>query len=262
VADAAYCGHHSILKSESDGIRLPPNLLATTGRRKGRTGPERTKLRHRPATPDGRSIAPPRLDIHRASSDEINLSSNPAADYHPAWSPDGSKIAFQTDRTGNGVEVFVMNADGSSPVNLTNDPGSFNARPAWSPDGARIAFTSGRDGNLEIYVMNADGSGQTRLTNDPELDSYPVWSPDGGFIGFRSDRDGNIEVFGMAADGSNQQNLTQNAATDCHPTWSSTAGALVAGSGQALAGRSESPRQAKRPSLGSGRVPTASCLGE
>ena len=79
----------------------------------------------------------------------------------PAWSPDGRTIVFVSGRDGNG-EVYAMDADGSSPRNLTQDPAK-DVRPAWSPDGRRIAFVSSRDGQSEIYVMNADGSGQRSL---------------------------------------------------------------------------------------------------
>jgi len=71
-----------------------------------------------------------------------------------------------------------MNADGSSAVNLTNNPAN-DEYPAWSPDVKRIAFDSSREGNLnsDIYVMNADGTNQTRLTDTTALDGIPVWSP-------------------------------------------------------------------------------------
>ena len=84
-----------------------------------------------------------------------------------------------------------VNADGSNPVNLTNNP-AYDGQPAWSPDGTRIAFTSDRDGRLGIYVMNADGSNPAHLTNNPaSRDSDPAWSPDGKRIAFVSYRDGN-----------------------------------------------------------------------
>ncbi len=82
-------------------------------------------------------------------------------DVFSAWSPDGTKIAFTSDRDGN-FEIYVMNADGRNPTRLTSDPATDNF-PAWSPDGTKIAFDSRRDGNFEIYVMNADGTNPTRL---------------------------------------------------------------------------------------------------
>jgi TolB protein len=102
-----------------------------------------------------------------------NISGDSARD--PAWSSDGAKIAFTTTRDGN-PEIYVMNADGSVQIRLTNNE-AFDYAPAWSPDGRRISFTSHRDGNGEIYVMNTDGSDQTRLTNTLADDIWPAWSP-------------------------------------------------------------------------------------
>ena len=103
-------------------------------------------------------------------------------DIEPAWSPDGSKIAFKSDRspTANGG-IWVVNSDGTGLTVLTPEPNFANAKPTWSPDGTKIAFHSNRDGLISsIYLMNADGSGVTRLTNAlPVSDASPEWSPDG-----------------------------------------------------------------------------------
>jgi Tol biopolymer transport system component/tRNA A-37 threonylcarbamoyl transferase component Bud32 len=136
----------------------------------------------------------------------------------PAWSPDGTHIAFE--RVVRNDEIYVMNADGSGQTNMTNNPASSDYGPAWSPDGLRIAFTSKRDGDAEIYVMNADGSGVTRLTNNPAHDCSPSWSPDGRRIAFHSDRDGDAEIYVMNADGSGLTRLTDNPADDWIPAWS------------------------------------------
>ena len=90
---------------------------------------------------------------------------------------ESGRILFDSYRDGND-EIYVMNADGSSQENLTNNPAS-DVSPAWSPDGAKIAFHSDRGGNYQIYVMNADGSGETNLTNNNSgFDGYPAWSPE------------------------------------------------------------------------------------
>ncbi len=130
----------------------------------------------------------------------------------------GGSIAFQSARDGN-FEIYVMNADGSGVVRLTdNDFG--DEQPAWSPDGQRIAFRSVRDGNPEIYVMNADGSGVVRLTDNDFGDWEPAWSPDGRRIAFRSDRDGDFEIYVMNIDGSGVVRLTDNDSYDTSPAWS------------------------------------------
>ena len=139
----------------------------------------------------------------------------------PAWSRDGRTIVFVSWRDGNG-EVYAMDADGSSPRNLTQDPAK-DAGPAWSPDGRRIAFVSRRDGNSEVYVMNADGSGKRNLTRDRASDDYPTWSPDGRRLAFLRGRLHSNRVPGlgvhrwytyhlyvMHADGSGLRRLTRN----------------------------------------------------
>ena len=92
------------------------------------------------------------------------------------WSPDGQRIVY----TAFGLttsDIWVTNADGSDPVNLTDTPDVDEGFPAWSPDGTHIAYTTRRDGNNEIYVMAADGSGATNLTNGPADDQMPFWQP-------------------------------------------------------------------------------------
>src|SRR6185503_8037374 len=93
---------------------------------------------------------------------------------------------FTSYRNGN-AEIYLMNADGSNPIRLTNNAG-VDDDPAWSPDGSRIAFWSSRNGNSEIYVMNVDGTNQTRLTTNASTDIQPAFSPDGGKIVFTSNR--------------------------------------------------------------------------
>ena len=101
----------------------------------------------------------------------------------PARSPDGTRVAFASFRDGD-REIYVMDADGGDPVNLTRHD-AFDTSPAWSPDGRRIAFVSQRDGGQpHIFVMNADGSGVEQLTYEPLAPwaGSPAWSPDGASI--------------------------------------------------------------------------------
>lgn len=137
----------------------------------------------------------------------------------PAWSPDGTRLAFDSLRGGNNFDVYVMAADGSDPTRLTTDPAT-DAEPAWSPGGDRLVFRSERDGNSELYVMNADGSAQTRLTDDPGRDGRATWSPGGDLIAFSSDRDGDLEIYVIAPDGSGLRQLTDNTSDDTNPSWS------------------------------------------
>ena len=131
------------------------------------------------------------------------------------------KISFDSTRDGN-TEIYVMDADGSDPTRLTDNP-AIDRDAAFSPDGQRIVFVSERDGNSEVYVMNADGSGQTRLTNNTAEDFQPAFSPDGSKIAFMSNRgpQGDMEIFLMDADGTHETQLTpNNTSFDGQPTFS------------------------------------------
>ncbi|MGD9518817.1 MAG: alpha/beta fold hydrolase [Armatimonadota bacterium] len=148
---------------------------------------------------------------------QSTVRSEPLTDSRPVHRGPGL-IAFVSDRDGS-EDIWVMNADGSNPRNLTRHPAT-DWDPAWSPDGSRIAFTTDRDGNWEVYMMNADGSNQTNLTNDPANDLDPHWSPDGAKIAFNSNRSGNHEIWVMDVDGSNPRQLTDHPGDDGDPVWS------------------------------------------
>lgn len=145
------------------------------------------------------------------------LTDLPTNQLHPAWSPDGTKIAFDAQSGDGAMQIRVMDADGSNLQTLT-EGSAWNYLPAWSPDGDRLAFVSNRDGNDEIYVMNTDGSGQERLTTDVDEDLSPSWSPDGTQIAFQSDRDGFNQIYVMNADGSGVTRLIGTEGFD--PAWS------------------------------------------
>ena len=169
-------------------------------------------------------------------------------DRDPAWSSDGTKIAF----TSAYDDVYITNADGSGLTQVTNDPGLEKFFPAWSAGGTyltftgatpnqpgdvysvktdgtgatnltnhpssddaarpgpsgKIAFISDRAGNRDVYVMDADGGSVTQLTTDPAADYAPDWSPDGKRIAFTSNRDGNREIYVMDDDGSDETRIT------------------------------------------------------
>ncbi len=183
----------------------------------------------------------PTAEIYVMDADGQNqrrLTNNPASDHSPAWSPDGKQIAFVSERDGHVAkhgwftsEIYVMNADGGNPQNLTNDPAD-DRDPSWSPDGKRIVFASDRDNdrghNIEIYVMDAEGGNLQNLTNNLTEDESPSWSPDGERIVFSARREGHVEnkfgityeIYVMDSDGGNQQRLTENRNNDGSPLWS------------------------------------------
>jgi len=150
-------------------------------------------------------------------SDQVRLTDTPDdRELVPASSPDGTRILF-VDRVGPYDDVYtsdlyVMNADGTGRVNLTNAAGT-EEDPVWSPDGSQIAFWSVRDGSADIWVMDADGRGQRNLTNSPSLsETTPVWSPEGDRILFTASTSSASHLDVINADGSGRAHFTDQPA--------------------------------------------------
>ena len=173
---------------------------------------------------DGRTIAflsmKGNCDIFVMNADgsnKKNLTNTPGYDHYFSWSPDGTKIAFTSDRDKND-EIYVMNADGTDQINLTNSRAG-DYCPSWSPDGKMIVFYSMR-GNGQIYVINADGSDQRKLIAFSD-NRYPSWSPDGRKIVFSSDKGGGKDgVAVINADGSGCKRLAETSISASKPLWS------------------------------------------
>lgn len=133
--------------------------------------------------------------------------------------PFSGQIAFSSNRDGD-YEIFLMNADGTSLMQMTENEGD-DYPASWSPDGRKLAFVSDMTGKSEIYVMEMDGSGSTiQLTDSQGRNRSPVWSPDGQKIAFYSWSDGDGEIFVMDPDGANLVQLTDNDINESVYSWS------------------------------------------
>jgi TolB protein len=171
-----------------------------------------------------------KLDIFTMGSDGRgvrNVTHDPAPDFQPAWSPDGSVIAFVSLHTdvSHFDQIFTVDPLSDERRQLTHVDGGNPQAPAWSSDGSRIAFHVVYGGALdaELFVMNADGSELVQLTDDASEDSDPAWSPDGSRIAFV--RDGRIET--MDPDGGDVVPVTSQTMLAFDPAWSSDGARLA-----------------------------------
>jgi len=156
-------------------------------------------------------------------SNQIRLTNNTYSEFSPTWSPDGSKIAFVSDKDGD-AEIYVMNTDGSNKTMIVDN--SYNviyfSSISWSPDGSKIVCAA-----CGITVINEDGTNPINLTPNDKYATDPSWSPDGSKIAFLSMRDGLMDspyvIYLMNSDGTNQIRLTAADGDSCpsySPSWS------------------------------------------
>lgn len=136
----------------------------------------------------------------------------------PAWSPDGTKLAYVSFENKKPV-IYVQNMVNGSRRVLANFKGS-NSAPSWSPDGHRIAIVLTRDNGSQLYILNADGSGLKRLTFGGGIDTEPDWSPDGQSLLFTSDRGGSPQIYLIPATGGNAKRVTFDGNYNVSPNWS------------------------------------------
>jgi Tol biopolymer transport system component/tRNA A-37 threonylcarbamoyl transferase component Bud32 len=153
-----------------------------------------------------------RLPLRDASSgggQPIKIIASTRDDTSPAYSPDGTKIAFSSNSSGS-YEIWVCASDGTNAVQLTSFAGPVTDHPSWSPDGKSIAFHSRPDGQAEIYVIGSDGGRPRRLTQEPAEDVLPSWSHDGLWIYFGSKRTGRHEIWKVSPAGGAAVQVTMN----------------------------------------------------
>ncbi|HYR05087.1 MAG TPA: Tol-Pal system beta propeller repeat protein TolB, partial [Gallionella sp.] len=133
----------------------------------------------------------------------------------PAWSPDGSHLAYVSFETEHAV-VYVQSLYTNQRKVLADFRGS-NSAPAWSPDGRQLAVVLTRDGSSQIYLVRPDGSGLRRITFSGAIDTEPHFSPDGQYLLFTSDRGGSAQIYRMPAEGGPAERLTFGEGTNFSP---------------------------------------------
>ena len=189
-----------------------------------------------PTTLSGRIVFDNHEDVWSINANGTGLTRltrAPWPEFDPAWSPDGTRIAYRSE-PHDYPQLWVMNADGSGQHRLTRDGGF----PTWSPDGSKILYApgGGPSGRSWIAIMNADGSGNHRVP-DTDYGEYPSWSPDGKRIAFNSNLTGSGVMYIVDVDGSGLVDL-------------SGVDRAMRSTGHPTAARSCSPRGETRTSLG------------
>lgn len=165
-----------------------------------------------------------RIDLDGKVMQKMTNGPRGALNVEPALSPDGSKLAFSSDRSGKPM-IWVMSTDGSNAQRLTY-AGVYNSSPSWSPDGKKIAFAGFEKDHYDIFIMDINGSNLQRLTSARKntgkwsSNEDPVFSPDGRHIMFTSDRSGKNQVYIINVDGSNERRITLDSFNYYKPRWS------------------------------------------
>ncbi|HEY6094982.1 MAG TPA: Tol-Pal system beta propeller repeat protein TolB [Gallionellaceae bacterium] len=136
----------------------------------------------------------------------------------PAWSPDGSHLAYVTFEQGRAV-VYVQSLLMRQRIVLAAFPGS-NSAPAWSPDGKQLAIVLTRDGSSQIYLVHPDGSGLKRISFSDAIDTEPNFSPDGRYLLFTSDRGGSAQIYRMSVEGGYAERMTFDGPNNFSPRYS------------------------------------------
>jgi serine/threonine protein kinase len=130
-------------------------------------------------------------------------------DHEAAFSPDGKRIAFASDRSGS-IEVWTCDSDGANQAQLTSLRAADAGSPRWSPDGKTIAFDARLEGHGDIFVISAEGGAPRRLTTDPVENNVPTWSRDGKWIYFSSNRTGNWQIWKVPSVGGSAVQVTKS----------------------------------------------------
>jgi Tol biopolymer transport system component len=145
----------------------------------------------------------------QTAANPVQVATSVFRDDAAQFSPDGKSFAFASGRSGTS-EIWICEADGSNPRQLTRMGPHLTSGPRWSPDGKQIAFDSTADGPWQFYVVSAEGGSAKRLSSLPKANFGANWSPDGRSIYFTSDRSGMQNVWRMPASGGAPEQMTRN----------------------------------------------------
>jgi TolB protein len=176
-------------------------------------------------SPDGRRLAFVQMDrrgnsdimvLDLASGRARRLTDGMGINTEPSWNPNGTQIAFTSDREG-GPQVFLMQDDGSNLRKLTTE-GLYNASPAWSPNGAMLAYVSRFEGKFDLFVYKLGEGKAYQITTGVSTSESPTWSPDERRLVFTSNRFGSSQLFTTDLSGRQILRLTELAACQS-PRW-------------------------------------------
>jgi eukaryotic-like serine/threonine-protein kinase len=198
----------SLWRMAADGSGKPERLAFTGDRcanpslsRQGR------RLAYSRDTPDYNIWRFGLTGTERKAGPPAKFVSSTLQDHTAEFSPNGKKVVFSSNRSGND-EIWVCDSDGTSAIQVTSLGGPSCGTPRWSPDGEKIVFDSSSDGQWDIYVVAASGGKPRRLTSQPSFEAIASWSRDGKWIYFCSDRSGTYQIWKMPAQGGEVAQLT------------------------------------------------------
>ncbi len=138
--------------------------------------------------------------------------------WNVAWSPDGRRLVFASDREGN-ARLFVIGVDGSALQALTRAD-QWSQAPAWSPNGRWISYVAGDGPVWTLYRIESDGQNRLQLARYAHPGQTQSWAPDSQRLAFASNADGDYEIYVVKSDGSGLKQLTRNRSDDHSPAWS------------------------------------------
>lgn len=171
------------------------------------------------------------MSVNWDGSDLQNLTNDQLFDFSPKWSPDGTQIVYSSQNPSP-FQIFVMDADGSNPRQITQFPSSSSILPKWSPDGRKIAFLK-KDGRVgpfyQAHIIDVDGGNLKLLYNKTVLPVAPAWSPDGtrlALVSFENDVN-NREIYVVQHSDTSFLRLTNNSDWDNNPRWTPDGGRII-----------------------------------